>query len=178
MEDLATPFYPTLIPLGFFFWGPALVVLAFILSWLWARALRVDRALESDFNGFTRDDVEKLFALYGPERRAVYRNRLLPADLAFALVYALVGALIVAGLSMRGYPWWVAALCGGGWLFGGLCDVAENLAIARLLDRYPALDEGTVSFASGFARLKLLLSGLGFLGAIAGFYLAFKPIAA
>lgn len=176
MEVLPT-FYSTLIPLAFFFWGPALVVLTLLLSWLWARSLKVDRALESDLNGFTRADVEKLFSLYGPERRAVYRNKLLPADLAFALVYAIVGALIVAGLSMRGYPWWVAALCGGGWLFGGLCDVAENLAIARLLDRFPILDEGTVAFASGFARLKLVLSGLGFIGAVAAYYLAFRPLA-
>jgi hypothetical protein len=175
MEDLPT-FYSTLIPLRFFFWGPALVVLVLLLSWLWAKSLKVDRALESDFSGFTRDDVEKLFALYGPERRAIYRNRLLPADLAFALVYAMVGAVTVAGISMRDYPWWVAALCGGGWLFGGLCDVAENLAVARLLDRYPQVDEGTVAFASGFTRLKLVLFVLGCLGAIAAWYLAFKPI--
>jgi hypothetical protein len=177
MEELPT-FYPTLIPLGFFFWGPALVVLTLLLSWLWARSLKVDRALESDFNGFTKEDVEKLFSLYGPERRAIYRNKLLPADLAFALVYAVVGALIVTGLSMRGYPWWVAALCGGGWLFGGLCDIVENLALARLLDRFPTLDDGTVAIASGFTRLKLVLTGLGFIGAIAAYYLAFKPIAA
>jgi hypothetical protein len=177
MEDLPT-FYSTLIPLGFFFWGPSLVVLTLLLSWLRARSLKVDRALESDLDGFTKDDVEKLFSLYGPERRAIYRNKLLPADLAFALVYAVVGALIVTGLSMRGYPWWVAALCGGGWLIGGLCDVVENLAIARLLDRFPTLDDGTVAIASGFTRLKLVFTGLGFIGAIAAYYLAFKPIAA
>jgi len=177
MDELPT-FYSTLIPLGFFFWGPALVVFSFLLSWLWARSLRVDRALESDLDGFTAADVEKLFSLYGPERRAIYRNKLLPADLAFAFVYAVVGALIVAGLAMRGYPWWVAALCGGGWLFGGLCDVAENLAIARLLDRFPAIEQGTVAFASGFTRLKLVLTGLGFVGALAAYYLAFKPVAA
>jgi hypothetical protein len=177
MEDLPT-FYSTLIPLRFFFWGPALVVLVLLLSWLWAKSLKVDRALESDFSGFTRDDVEKLFALYGPERRAIYRNRLLPADLAFALVYAMVGAVTVAGISMRGYPWWVAALCGGGWLLGGLFDVIENFAVARLLDKYPKVEAGDVAFASRVTQVKLVLFLLGTVGALAAAYLAFRPLAA
>ncbi|WP_332685226.1 hypothetical protein [Bosea sp. (in: a-proteobacteria)] len=176
MDDLA-PFYPTLIPLAFFFWGPALVMLLFWLVGLWAGRLGVARALESDWDGFTRDDVEKLFTAYGEKKRALYRNRLLPADAAVALTYAIVGGVIVAGLSMRGYPWWVAALCGGGWLFGGLCDIAENLAVARLLDRYPAVEDGTVAFASGFTRIKLVLFLLGVIGAIAAAYLAFRPLA-
>lgn len=177
MEDLAT-FYPTTIPLAFFVWGPALVMLLFWLVGVWAGRQRIPRLLESDWNGFNAQDVTRLFEAYGPERRAIYRYRILPADAAVALTYAIVGGLIVAGLSMRGQPWWVAALCGGGWLIGGLCDVAENLAVARLLERYPSVDEGTVSFASGFTRLKLAFFALGVTGAIAGAYLAFRPLAA
>lgn len=177
MDDLA-PFYPTLIPLAFFFWGPALVMLLFWLVGLWARRLGVARALESDWDGFTKQDVEKLFTAYGERLRAAYRYKLLPADAAVALTYAIVGGVLIAGLSMRGYPWWVAALCGGGWLLGGLCDIAENLAVARLLDRYPVLEEGTVAFASGFTRIKLVLFSLGVVGAICAAYLAFKPLAA
>lgn len=175
MEDLPT-FYSTLIPVKFFVWGPGLVALLFVLSQLWAKSLRVDRALESDLNGFTKDDVEKLFTLYGPERRAIYRNRLLPADLAFALVYALVGALIIAGIAMRGHPSWLAALCGGGLLLGGLCDAAENLVIARLLDRYPALEERTVAYASGLTRLKFVLILVGLIGAFTAIYLVYSPL--
>ncbi|MEN5082297.1 hypothetical protein ABE438_07410 [Bosea sp. TWI1241] len=177
MHDLA-PFHATLVPLAFFIWGPALVMLLFWLVGAWASRLRVPRLLESDWNGFDRADVERLFAAYGEERRALYRHRILPADAAVALTYAVVGGFTVAGLSMRGYPWWVAALCGGGWLFGGLCDIVENLAVARLLDRYPQVDEGTVALASGFTRIKLVLFALGLAGALAAAWLAFRPLAA
>ncbi|SFJ55763.1 hypothetical protein SAMN05216304_109178 [Bosea sp. OK403] len=174
----SVPLYPTTIPLAFFVWGPALVMLLYWLVGVWASRQGVARLLESDWNGFTVADVEKLFAAYGDERRARYRHRVLPADVAVAFVYAIVGAVIIAGLSMRGQPWWVAALCGGGWLLGGLCDVAENFAIARLLDTYPKLEAGNVAFASRVTQLKLVLFTLGIIGALVAAYLAFKPLAA
>ena len=134
--------------------------------------------LESDWDGYSVADVEKLFGLYGETIRARYRNRVLPADIACAFTYAIVGGLIVAGLAMRGQPWWLAALCGGGWLIGGLCDVAENLAVARLLDRYPSVAQGDVAFASGMTRLKLVFFVLGLIGALVAAWLVFKPLAA
>ena len=72
---------------------------------------------------------------------------------------------------------WITALCGGGWFLGGLCDVAENFAVARLLDRYPQVDGGNVAFASAMTRLKLVLFALGVVGALAAAYLVFKPLA-
>jgi hypothetical protein len=171
-------FYPTLIPLAFFIWGPALVMLLFWLVGLYASRQGVFRALETGWSGFDKARAEEVLSTYGEEIRRNYRNRVLPADAAFALTYALVGAGIVAGLSMRGQPWWVAALCGGGWLFGGLCDVVEGFGIARLIDRFPAIAEGDVAFASGFTRLKLVLFALGTAGAVAAAYLAFRPLAA
>ncbi len=174
----SVPLYPTTIPLAFFVWGPALVMLLYWLVGVWASRQGVARLLESDWNGFTVADVEKLFAAYGDERRAKYRRRVLPADVAVAFVYAIVGAVIIAGLCMRGQPWWVAALCGGGWLLGGLCDVAENFGVARLLDRYPKVEAGDVAFASRVTQLKLVLFSLGIIGAIVAAYLVFKPLAA
>ncbi|MDR6874838.1 hypothetical protein J2Y55_005876 [Bosea sp. BE125] len=174
----SVPLYPTTIPLAFFVWGPALVMLLYWLVGVWASRQGVARLLESDWNGFTVADVEKLFAAYGDERRAKYRHRVLPADVAVAFVYAIVGAVIIAGLCMRGQPWWVAALCGGGWLLGGLCDVAENFGIARLLDTYPKLEAGAVAFASRVTQLKLVLFTLGIIGALVAAYLVFKPLAA
>ncbi|TCR64746.1 hypothetical protein [Bosea sp. BK604] len=174
----SVPLYSTMIPLGFFVWGPVLVMLMFWLTGLWASRQGVARMLESDWNGFNAADVEKLFAAYGEERRNKYRRKVLPADVAFALVYAIIGALILAGVLTRGYPWWVAALCGGGWLLGGLCDVAENFAIARLLDKYPKVEPGDVATASRFTQVKLVLFALGIVGALAAVYLAFKPLAA
>lgn len=171
------PLFSSTLPLAFFIWAPALVMVLFWLVGVWASRQGVARVLESDWNGFTVSDVEKLFAAYGPERLGRYRRRILPADAAFGLLYAIVGALIVAGLSMRGQPWWVAALCGGGWLFGGLCDVAENLFIARLIDKYPKVEAGDVALASGFTRLKLVLFAAGVVGALAAVYFAFSPLA-
>ncbi|MBN9450510.1 MAG: hypothetical protein J0I42_01055 [Bosea sp.] len=171
------PFYSTAIPLAFFIWGPVLVVLLFWAVGVWSNRQGVPRMLESDWDGYSVADVEKLFTLYGEDKRARYRNRVLPADVACAFTYAIVGALIVAGLAMRGQPWWVAALCGGGWLLGGLCDVAENFAVARLLDRYPQVDGGNVAFASAMTRVKLVLFALGVIGALAAAYIVFKPLA-
>lgn len=173
----AVPLYPTTIPLAFFVWGPVLVMLLFWLVGAWASRQGVPRLLENDWDGFTVDDVNKLFAAYGDERRAKYRSRVLPADAAFAFIYTIVGAVIIAGLLMRDQPWWVAALCGGGWLLGGLCDIAENLAVARLLDAYPRIEAGDTAFASTATRLKLVLFSAGTIGAIVAAYLAFKPLA-
>jgi hypothetical protein len=174
----AVPLYPATIPLAFFIWAPALVMLLFWLVGVWASRQGVARFLENDWNGFTVADVEKLFAAYGEERRARYRRRVLPADVAFAFFYAIVGAVIIAGLMMRGQPWWVAALCGGGWLLGGLCDIAENLGVARLLDKYPTVEQGDVAFASRVTQLKLVLFVAGVAGALAATWLVFKPLAA
>lgn len=172
------PFYSSTLPLAFFIWGPALVMFLFWFVGFWAGRLGVARFLENDWNGFNVADVEKLFAAYGEERCRIYRLRVLPADAAVGFTYAIVGAMLAAGLAMRGQPWWVAALCGGGWLFGGLCDVAENLFVARLLDKYPRVEAGDVAMASGFTRLKLVLFVAGVIGALAAAYLAFKPLAA
>lgn len=174
----AVPLYPATIPLAFFVWGPALVMLLFWLVGVWASRQGVARFLENDWNGFTVADVEKLFAAYGDERRARYRSRVLPADMAFAWFYAIVGATIFAGLAMRGQPIWAAALCGGGWLLGGLCDIAENLAVAKLLDKYPQVDAGEVAFASRVTQAKLALFVAGVAGALAAAYLVFKPLSA
>lgn len=170
-------FYPETVPLAFFVWAPVLVMVLFWLAGIWSNRQGVPRMLENDWNGYNAADVEKLFALYGDTHRDRYRNRVLPADVAFAFTYAIVGAILIAGLAMRGQPWWLAALCGGGWLLGGLCDVAENLAVARLLDKYPKVEPDDVAFASRATQLKLVLFLAGVVGAIAAAYLAFKPLA-
>jgi len=172
------PFYPATVPLAFFVWGPILVVVLFWAVGFWSSRQGVPRLLENDWNGFNVADVEKLFAMYGDRQRARYRNRVLPADVACAVTYAIVGAILIAGLSMRGQPWWVAALCGGGWLLGGLFDVVENFAVARLLDKYPKVEAGDVAFASRVTQVKLVLFLVGTAGALVAVYLAFKPLAA
>ncbi|KPF72599.1 hypothetical protein IP69_01495 [Bosea sp. AAP35] len=172
------PFYTASVPLAFFVWGPVLVMVLFWAVGIWSSRQGVPRMLENDWNGFNVADVEKLFAMYGEKHRARYRNRVLPADVACAFTYAIVGAILIAGLTMRGQPLWLAALCGGGWLLGGLADVAENLAVARLLDNYPKVEARDVAFASRVTQLKLVLFLAGTVGAIMAAYLVFKPLAA
>jgi hypothetical protein len=173
----SVPLYPSTIPLAFFVWGPAAVMVLFWLVGIWSSRQNVPRFLENDWNGYSVADVEKLFAFYGEDNRRRYRSRVLPADAAFACFYLIVGGVIVAGLAMRGQPWWVAALCGGGWLLGGIADVAENLTVAKLLDAYPKVEPGTVAFASRATQAKLVLFCVGIVGALVAAWLVFKPLA-
>jgi hypothetical protein len=171
------PLYSDAIPLAFFVWAPAGVMLFFWLAGVWASRAGVPRLLESDWNGFTAADVDKLFSAYGETRRRIYRNRVLPADIAFAFFYGIVGALTIYALVTRGQPLWLAALCGGGWLLGAVFDVVENFTVARLLDRYPTVAERDVAIASRVTQFKLVLFSLGTLGAIAAAWLAWRPLA-
>ena len=160
------------IPIFFFVWGPLLVLLMFWLLGRFSSRLGIARALESDRDGYGIDDVRQLFSFYGPEGREAYRSNILPADAAFAASYGLVGLGVMLGLMQRGQPLWVAALCGGGWIIGSLVDVGEGVSLARLLDRYPLVEERIVARASWLTRIKIWFFGLGILGVIAGFALA------
>jgi hypothetical protein len=162
----------TTIPIFFFVWGPLLVLLMFWLLGRMSRRLGVVRALETDSNGYGIEDVRQLFSHYGAEGRKNYRQTVLTADAAFAATYLLVGLGVALGLLQRGQPFWVAALCGGGWILGGIADLFEGVSIARLLDRHPALEAHVVARASVLTRLKLWLFGLGIIGVVAGFALA------
>jgi hypothetical protein len=163
------------VPLWFFFWAPVLVAVLFILMGRLARRLGIARALESDWDGYSVDDVSKLLGLYSEKGRSVYRHSLLPADAAFAMVYALVGGVIIAGLMARGLPVWAALACGGPWLVGGLADILEGFVLAKLFDRYPRIETGDVARASRLTRIKLVLFSIGAVGAIAAFVLAARP---
>ncbi len=170
-------FFTSSIPLWFFIAAPFGVMLLFFVLGLYGDRQGVGRSLEGGWKGYSTAQVVSTFASYGPRGRARYRHRLLVADAAFAATYAIVGLMIVVGLSMRDYSLTVALLCGGGWLFGGLCDIAEGFGLARLLDRYPAVDDGDVAFASGFTRIKLVLFLAGLAGALAAIWVVFRPLA-
>jgi hypothetical protein len=163
------------VPLWFFFWAPILVLVLFFLTGRMARRLGIARALEGDWDGYNAADVRKLFELYGEKGRAAYRNTILPADAAFAVVYAVVGGVIVAGLMARGLPVWAAALCGLPWLLGGLADLVEGFSLSKLFDLYPEIKDGDTILASNFTRIKLVLFSIGIVGAIAAFVLAARP---
>jgi hypothetical protein len=166
---------PWNVPLWFFFWAPIVVLLLFLGVGLLARRVGVARALEGDWDGYSADDVRKLFEIYGETGRQAYRRTLLPADAAFAAVYAITGAVVIAGLVSRGLPVWAAILCGGPWLLGGIADMLEGLVLAKLFDRYPLVADADVAKASALTRVKLVLFALGTAGMVAGFVLAVRP---
>lgn len=170
-----TDLAPWSVPLWFFFWAPVVVLLLFLGVGLIARRVGVARALEGDWDGYNADDVRKLFEIYDMKGREAYRRTLLPADAAFAAFYAIIGAVVIAGLASRGLPLWAAILCGGPWLIGGIADMLEGLMLARLFDRYPSIADADVSAASLLTRIKLVLFALGTAGVVAAFVLAARP---
>lgn len=163
------------VPLWFFFWAPVAVFLVFFLIGRLSRRAGVPRALEGDWDGYDLSDVRRLFEIYGERGRAAYRGVLLPADAGFAALYGIVGLVLTLGLTARDLPLWAALACGLPWFLGALADIAEGMALARLLDFYPRLAEGQVALASRLTRIKLALFSLGTIGAIAAFVLAARP---
>ena len=136
------PLYSDAIPLAFFVWGPALVMLLFWLAGFWAS--RPGRA------ALARERLERLQRRRC--RQAVFAPMARRAGASIATAScrptspspsstAIVGALtdLRAGrraASRSGSPRSAAAAgCSA-----AVCDVAENLAVARLLDRYPQLE--------------------------------------
>lgn len=162
----------SIVPTFLYFWGPALVVLALWLMGRWSRRMGVAPGLGTDIDGYDARDAREVFTHWGPRGRESYRRRVLVADAAFAAFYGLVGLALAIGLVQRGEALWLALLCGGGWVLAALADIAEGLAHARMLDRYPEVEAGVAARASLCTRLKLWLFGFGVLGVIGAFWLA------
>ena len=161
------------VPTFMYFWGPALVVLALWLMGRWSRKLGVAPGLGSDIDGYTAADARGVFEYWGERGRSAYRHRVLVADAAFAAFYGLVGLVLVIGLVQRGQPLWLALACGGPWMLGALFDIAEGVAHARMLDRFPAVEEAVAARASLYTRLKFWLFVLGILGVAAALWFAY-----
>jgi hypothetical protein len=164
------------IPFFFFFWGPVLVALGLIwLRWRTAR-LGVTPGLGSDIDGYSVKDVREILDFYGPKVRENWRRLILPADTAFAAFYGLVGIGIILGLVERGHGGLLALLCGGGWAVAAVADITENLAFARMADRYPIVEDWNVTRASACTAVKYWLFLAGVFGALVALYLA-RPTA-
>jgi hypothetical protein len=165
-------FLMSFVPTWFFFWGPVAVAAFFMYLGVYGQRIGVVRSLEADWSGYSAEDVGRAMHGYGEAGRLAYRQRILTADAVFAFFYAVVGGVIGLGLAMRGIPGWVAILCGGPWVLAGIADICENIALARLAERFPKISPALVALCSSFTRVKILLFLLGILGAIYAFYLA------
>ncbi len=164
------------IPFFFYFWGPALVGLGLALFAMRTRALGVRPQLGADIDGYTARDVTEILEYYGPEARHAWRWRVLPADMAFAAFYGLVGLGLTLGLLERDVSPLAALACGGFWMLAALCDIAENFAHARLADTHPRAEEHVAWRAATCTRLKTLFFLFGVVGVFAAFFLA-RPTA-
>lgn len=114
--------------------------------------------------GYTAAQVEELFEAYGEAGRSQYRTYLLLLDFAYAVVFAIANALLIAGLTRYLFPrvqalGWVALLP----LVAMLLDFIENVGLLSLLGSYPDLSSGGVTFANAMTSVKLVLvNGLFF----------------
>ena len=92
---------------------------------------------------------------------ALYQGAFRLTDTIFPILLTLTLCLPLHG---RGQFWFMPALA------FGLCDLAENLAVARLLQTGPEVPAQAVSLASGFTQAKavavIVAVGLALVGAL------------
>lgn len=94
-----------------------------------------------------------------PTGLALYSGAFRLADTAFVILFTLTLCLPLQG---RGQIWFLPALA------YGLCDLAENLAVARLLLVGPEVEAQAVSLASGFSEGKCAAAIVAILLALFG----------
>lgn len=104
--------------------------------------------------GYDVEHAARLMTALGAEGIAHYRDWLIPADLAFAglftLALGLTGLRLAVGMEPP-LPTAMAAVCA----LPGLCDIAENLAVAVVLAGDAAApDAGAVARASLLTQAK------------------------
>ncbi|MFN6977604.1 MAG: hypothetical protein ACK4OP_05750 [Gemmobacter sp.] len=138
-------------------WGWLALLLAAGAAYAWVVAgvgpalIAAGRGLQPfdlRIGGYSRADAAAYLLRIGPEGRAWYLDRVIPADLVFAGLFA--AALGAVALRLGGGVA-VAVLAA----LPGLCDLAETLTIARMLAQEPAaLDPGLVARASVLTQAK------------------------
>jgi hypothetical protein len=84
-----------------------------------------------------------------PAGIALYQGAFRLTDTLFAIFLALTLCLPLSG---RGQVWFLPALA------YGLCDLAENLAVARILPAGPEVEAQAVALASGFTEGKFVMA--------------------
>ena len=97
--------------------------------------------------GYSAVEAQIYLQSLSPQGSALYQGAFRLTDTIFPILFTLSLCL---PLRRRGEIWFMPALA------YGLCDLAENLAVARLLQTGPDVAAQAVSLASGFSQAKVL----------------------
>lgn len=111
--------------------------------------------------GYSLADAKAYLAALTPEGTALYLG---PIRLNDTVIPILFTATLCLPLRRLGELWFLPALA------YGLFDLAENVAVARLLRAGVDVEAGAVALASGFTQAKFAAAGLAILVALYGLW--------
>ena len=95
--------------------------------------------------GYGLDAARAFLTTLTPEGRAIYLGPVRVNDTIFPQLFT---ATLILPLRRRAWVWWLPALA------YGVCDLAENWAVARLLVAGPTVEAGPVALASDLTQAK------------------------
>ena len=104
--------------------------------------------------GYSLAEARAYLSALSPSGVALYLG---PFRLTDTLLPMLVTATLCLPLRRRGQFWFLPALA------SGLFDLAENVAVARLLHTGPEVEAQAVALASGFTQAKFVALGVAVL---------------
>ncbi len=111
--------------------------------------------LDMEFEGYSVEKAYTILDALGEEGRAFNMKYIIPLDIIFPLSYGLFYfmalSLIAKHLFTKMKRFWLIGLVG---FVGTLFDLAENIAVFRLLQNYPLKLPKTVEVASLFTQIK------------------------
>lgn len=108
--------------------------------------------------GYTCEEARGMLAALGPEGRAFYLAKILPADFLFPLSYMLFYtgfiALLLKNLNPARYAKYTVIIPAGAMLF----DWLENAGVIAMLADYPDIPAWAASLASVSGMLKMIFT--------------------
>ena len=103
------------------------------------------------WSGYDADEARQFLQALRPEAAALYRG---PARLTDTLVPLLLACVLCMPLHRQRPAWALPALC------YAVLDLAENVAVDRLLVAGPLVDDSAVALASALTQLKFLAAAV------------------
>lgn len=147
-----------LLPLG---WVAACLVLILILSPRLAAETAGLMPFDLRATGYSLAEAQAYLTAMTPAGRALYLG---PIRLNDTVVPILLTLTLCLPLRRWHWGWSVPALA------YGLLDLAENRAVARLIQTGPQVDGGSVALASALTMAKFVLAAVALVLALAGLF--------
>jgi hypothetical protein len=115
--------------------------------------------------GYSLGEARAYLAGFTPSGTALYLGPIRLNDTVFPILFTVTLCLPLGG---RGQIWFLPALA------YGISDLAENLAVARLLRVGPEVQAEAVALASGFTQAKFLALTVAIVLALAALWRAWR----